>query len=90
MEEASQLDDAVAIALNETGHETLILVTADHSHSFTINGYGDRGNDILGARKFLYKRAQFKRRALFYRIYLRRGQLEKNVSSFKLRQWAWF
>lgn len=32
-------------------NETLILVTADHSHVFTIAGYPHRGNNILGLAK---------------------------------------
>lgn len=40
---------AVQAAVDATDpNETLILVTADHSHVFTIAGYPQRGNDILG------------------------------------------
>lgn len=28
--------------------ETLIVVTSDHSHTMTYNGYSKRGHDILG------------------------------------------
>ncbi|MCO7223927.1 alkaline phosphatase [Pleionea sp. CnH1-48] len=40
---------AVQAAVDTTDpNETLILVTADHSHVFTIAGYPKRGNPILG------------------------------------------
>ncbi len=42
------MDAAVKMALEKTGDDTLILVTADHSHVFTIGGYPVRGNPILG------------------------------------------
>jgi alkaline phosphatase len=40
---------AVGVAVERTNPEdTLIVVTADHGHVFTIGGYPTRGNDILG------------------------------------------
>lgn len=48
-EETLELENAVKLALELTNEEdTLVLVTADHSHAWTINGYPKRGNDILG------------------------------------------
>jgi len=49
LHETAEMDDAVAYAARNTDPaDTLIIVTADHSHSFTMNGYPARGNDILG------------------------------------------
>ncbi len=47
--EAVELSNAVRVALERTaGTETLIVVTADHSHTLTLAGYAKRGNPILG------------------------------------------
>lgn len=44
-----QLSQAVDVAINKTSAEdTLIIVTADHGHVFTMAGYPKRGNPILG------------------------------------------
>jgi alkaline phosphatase len=47
--DAIELSNAVKKAYDMTNSEdTLILVTADHGHVFTIAGYPKRGNPILG------------------------------------------
>ncbi len=46
--DAVELSRAVRRAAELMGDDTLILVTADHSHAFTMSGYPTRGNPILG------------------------------------------
>ncbi len=47
--ETIELSNAVRAAKQKVNlDETLIIVTADHSHTFTMGGYPIRGNNILG------------------------------------------
>ncbi len=49
LNETIELSSAVKLALEKTEkNDTLIIVTADHGHVFTIAGYPTRGNPILG------------------------------------------
>ena len=49
LEDTVALSDAVKAAYDKVNpEETLIIVTADHSHVFTIAGYPKRNNPILG------------------------------------------
>lgn len=47
--DAVELSNAVRAAVSKVNlKDTLIIVTADHSHTFTMAGYPIRGNNILG------------------------------------------
>ena len=49
LDETVAFDEAVRVAKEMTSDDdTLIVVTADHSHAFTSGSYSSRGNDILG------------------------------------------
>ncbi|WCE03236.1 alkaline phosphatase [Pseudoxanthomonas sp. JBR18] len=48
LDETIALSDAVRAAVQTAPADTLIIVTADHSHSLNFVGYPVRGNPILG------------------------------------------
>lgn len=49
LRETIEFSNAIRTAMGKIDPEdTLVIVTADHSHVFTMAGYPTRGNDILG------------------------------------------
>ncbi|XP_005176706.3 membrane-bound alkaline phosphatase [Musca domestica] len=51
LDETKEFSQAIALARQMTSEEdTLIVVTSDHSHTFSVAGYQDRGTDIFSLR----------------------------------------
>ena len=49
LQDTVALNDALKAAMDQVDlRDTLIIVTSDHSHTFTMAGYPERGNPILG------------------------------------------
>lgn len=49
IDEAAAMEEAVRLAVDMTDEEdTLIIVTSDHTHTLSINGYPDRGSNVFG------------------------------------------
>lgn len=52
LHEAVEMDKAIGLAgLMTSVHDTLTVVTADHSHMFNFGGYTGRGNPMFGTRR---------------------------------------
>jgi alkaline phosphatase len=55
LQETLTFEAAVSVAMTMTSQEdTLLVVTADHSHVFNIGGHPSRGNPILGKEAIIY------------------------------------
>ena len=83
LEEVLELEVAVEEALREERMETesLVVVTADHSHSLTINGYPRRHVDITGYDGFpgSQQRADDLQQSYFPTLMYSTGPGRKNV-----------
>ncbi|KAF0300750.1 Alkaline phosphatase [Amphibalanus amphitrite] len=54
IDETIELEEVVQHVMDNTDEsETLIVVSSDHSHTFGINGYPERGLDMFGPSSFL-------------------------------------
>lgn len=91
LDETREFSKAIEIARSLTNlNDTLIVVTADHSHTMTYNGYSERGSDILGlnSRKGLddlpYTTLSYANGRGYYQTYYENGS-RIDLSKFDLK-----
>lgn len=71
LDETAEFAKAIEAALMMVDPlNTLIVVTADHSHTMTYSGYNKRGSDILGLSKV---RTNFDTKGFVYNIIVYKG-----------------
>lgn len=46
--ETVRFSDAINATLRMISDDTLVIVTSDHTHSMSFNGYSPRGSSVLG------------------------------------------
>lgn len=90
LDETKEFSKAIEIARNLTSMEdTLIIVTADHSHTMTYAGYSNRGADILGLNSNMgkdglpYTTLSYANGRGYYQTYLENGS-RIDLSGFDL------
>lgn len=73
LEEVYQMDKAVRVATKLLSPKnTLFIVSADHSHPFTLNGYADRGKSVLGMKLLIgvFRRISYRKDYVYNTIYV--------------------
>ncbi|XP_041979177.1 membrane-bound alkaline phosphatase-like [Aricia agestis] len=59
LDETVEFAKAVEAATRLVDDQTLVVVTADHSHTMTYSGYSKRGSDILGLAKSKFNTSDY-------------------------------
>lgn len=76
--ESAAMEEAVQLASNMTSEEdTLLIVTSDHTHTMSLNGYPDRGSNIFGKKTFCSKIISYAGKYFYVYGYARIMKIER-------------